>query len=232
MRETTSLEEEEEEGKRERVEKRVVDGCVGDFAAQCVRLTRETRRAAQLNLECEPGSARTFPRVSRNRLSFSYFKGASESRLSSSLLGLSSFGRDFVPLEIDDSFWKRETLSLLGTPRFRLVVVVVVVVLSLSLSLERADSGSRRVSALAAVGLLGREAEVRRLADSHRGLTSPTTVSICISFLTSEFGRFRSDLDDRSLQRLARSVAFQNTIDRPHPTQSQPFSNANGILNL
>ena len=40
-----------------------------------------------------------------------------------------------------------------------------------------------------------------------------------------------SDSDDRSFERLARSVAFQNTLNRLHPRPSQPLSNTNGIIN-
>ena len=56
------------------------------------------------------------------------------------------------------------------------------------------------------------------------------TVAICISFSVT-FGRFQSDLDFEKFNRLARSVALQNTLDRPRPTPCQPLSNANGIIN-
>ena len=46
-----------------------------------------------------------------------------------------------------------------------------------------------------------------------------------------ELGRFKSNLDFGQSNRLARSVAFQNTFDRPRPTLSQPISNTNGIIN-
>ena len=43
-------------------------------------------------------------------------------------------------------------------------------------------------------------------------------------FRLVELPRFQPDLDDRETQRLARSVAFQNTIHSPRPTSSQPLS--------
>ena len=49
--------------------------------------------------------------------------------------------------------------------------------------------------------------------------------------LDSELSRFQSDSDDQWFKRLARSVAFQNTLYRPRPRPSQPISNTNGILN-
>ena len=48
-------------------------------------------------------------------------------------------------------------------------------------------------------------------------------------FRSLYLGRFQSDLDDRSFQRLTRSVTFQNTLDRLRQTLSQPFSKTNGI---
>ena len=59
----------------------------------------------------------------------------------------------------------------------------------------------------------GAQGDLSRLGCLQR----PTTEAICVSF-----GEF---------QRFGRFVALQNTIDRPHPTPSQPFSNTNGILN-
>ena len=50
--------------------------------------------------------------------------------------------------------------------------------------------------------------------------------------LDSYLGRFQSDSDFGQFQRFARSVAFQNTIDRPRlETRLEPLSKTNGIFN-
>ena len=51
------------------------------------------------------------------------------------------------------------------------------------------------------------------------------------AFRSLLLGRLRSDSDDGEFQRLARSVALQNTLHRSRPTPSHPLSNTNGILN-
>ena len=62
----------------------------------------------------------------------------------------------------------------------------------------------------------------------HRPYLPPTTVSIRVSFSPQNEGPFQNS-HDRELRRLKRSVAFQNTKDRLHPTPSQPLSNTNRI---
>ena len=74
---------------------------------------------------------------------------------------------------------------------------------------------------------------------TRQGSTRPSSCqgSTCnhssdLHFVSDSYlSRFQSDLDDREFQRLAWSVALQNTLHRPRPTPSQPLSNTNGILN-
>ena len=82
------------------------------------------------------------------------------------------------------------------------------------------------------VGSRPRRSCRRRAAGTSPSCLLPTTEAICISLSRRNSVSFPvSDLDDREFKRLARPVAFQNTIDRLRQTPSKPLSKTNGILN-
>ena len=76
---------------------------------------------------------------------------------------------------------------------------------------ERARAGDARVHAQT------RSLALRRGPRGRRARERPAC-------FTPYLAQFESDLDDREFKRFARSVAFQNTLDRPRPTPSQPRS--------
>ena len=59
--------------------------------------------------------------------------------------------------------------------------------------------------------------------------TTPILAPVKLGRFVLSLGLFQSDSHCGAFQRLAHCVALQNTIDRPCPIPSQPFSKINGL---